>query len=118
MTMQAEPADVDLLRNRELVQLAIGQHQVIFAFDKDVALSVEGHFTYTSAAEAVAWRPGQPRAAAKAVSLLGTTVLTAEQTDEADLRLTFSNGGCLIVTKSTHGFESYQVTTKDLSIVV
>jgi len=117
MTMQPGPAAIDVLLDRELVQLAIGQYEVIFAFDKDVTLSIESQFSYTSAAETVDWRPGQPRAAAKAVGLLGTTVVTAERKDEDDLRLTFSNGDRLIVTKSTDRFESYQVTAKDLTVV-
>ena len=101
-----------------MVQLAIGSYQVIFGFDEQGAVSVEGQFVYISSSEVVEWRPGEIYAAAKAVSLLGHRVASAQQTAEGDLRILFTNGDILAIAKVSGGFESYQVTGKGATIVV
>jgi len=112
--------DVDLsfLTGREVVQVAIGMYQVIFAFDEDVSISVEGAFTYSDRARETVWKPTSPDAAASAVVLLGTKVEQAKGEENGTLTLTFSNGGCLTIPDSSREYESYQITRPGETIVV
>ena len=109
----------DLLRHREVIQIAIGAHQVIFRFDRDVEISVEGHFNYVhNSVGAVDWYPRATQVAATTVELLGSNVLDAQKVDDDSLQLFFSNGDLLTITRPDQNFESYQVTGKGVGIIV
>jgi len=112
--------DVDLsfLNGRELIQVAIGMYQVIFAFDEDVTISIEGMFTYSDGARETVWKPATPDAATSALALLGTKVEQTEGEENGTLTLTFSNGGRLTIPDSSQEYESYQITRPGETIVV
>jgi hypothetical protein len=54
--------DLSFLTGRELIQVAIGLHQVRFGFDDDVAVSVEAEFHYFDGRDEWIWRQ-EPSAA-------------------------------------------------------
>jgi hypothetical protein len=110
--------DLSFLRNRELIQVAIGLHQVIFAFDDDVTISVEGQFEHVSPMGSTEWRPGASELAANAVKLLGATVKSVVGQENGTLELAFSNGNCLIVRDVSSDYESYQITRRGQTIIV
>jgi hypothetical protein len=110
--------DLNFLNGRELIQVAIGMHQVIFAFDEDVAISVEGEFTYSNGKNTVVWKPGTPDAAATTVALLGTRIESTEGHQNGTLALTFSGGNRLTIPDSSREYESYQITRPGETIVV
>lgn len=64
--------DLSFLIDREVIQVAIGINQVIFAFDEDVTVSVEGQFEYSAAVGSVQWKPGAIHVAARSVGLLAS----------------------------------------------
>jgi hypothetical protein len=114
----ADTKVADLLRHREVIQIAIGVYQVIFCFDKDVEVSVEGHFNYVHNSVAVDWYPQAIQVAAMTVELLGSNVLDVQKVDDDGLRLSFSNGDLLTITRPNQNFESYQVTGTGVGIIV
>ena len=69
-----ENVNLSFLNGRELVQVRIGLYQVIFNFDEDVAISVEGEFRYLDGQDEWKWRPESPwhPVAARTVAPLGT----------------------------------------------
>ena len=75
--------DLSFLNGREVIQVAIGIHQVQFGFDEDVRISVEGGFCYSDGLEAsvrsyVAGNTRIPRnfAASQLANLAGRTAAT------------------------------------------
>ena len=111
--------DLSFLCQRELIQVAIGIHDVIFAFERDVTIGVQGHFKYVSKDVSVDWKPpGAQRAAAETVRLLGAVVNGVHGSEDGTLELTFSNGDRLTITDANKEYESYQVTRPGETIVV
>jgi len=113
-----ENTDLTFLKGREVIQVAIGKDQVIFAFDEDVTISVEGQFEYADKASSSEWRPGSSQVAASAVSLLGTTVESVHGQADGTLKMTFSNGDRLVIRDVSSEYESYQITRPGQTIVV
>lgn len=112
--------DIDLtfLIRREIIQVAIGMYQVLFNFDEDTSIAVEGRFEYTTNASTVEWRPGNPLAACSAVKLLSARIEAVEPLQNGTLRLTFSNGDCLAIYDVSAEYESYQISRMGETIVV
>ncbi|MGH9788250.1 MAG: DUF6188 family protein [Candidatus Acidiferrales bacterium] len=110
--------NLSFLAGRELIQVAIGQYQTVFAFDRGVAISIEGRFIYASRSEQVEWRPGASHAAAKAVALLGSIVDNFVAEEDGTLKLFFSNGDQLRVLDDSSEYESYQITAPGITIAV
>jgi Family of unknown function (DUF6188) len=112
--------DLSFLNGRELTHVTIGVHQVIFGFDEDVAIAIEGEFSYFNGQDALIWKPdpGSPHIAACTVALLGATIKGFESHENGTLALTFSNGHRLTIPDSSKEFESYQITRPGVTIVV
>jgi len=112
--------DLTFLNGRELIQLAVGLYQVIFRFDEDVAVSVEGEFRYFDGQAEWIWRPepGSSLIAARTVALLGATIESLESNANGTLALTFSCGHRLTLADSSREYESYQITRPGETIVV
>jgi hypothetical protein len=110
--------DLTFLQGRELIQLAIGKHQVIFNFDEDVSVSVEGRFEYTSRSGSSEWQPGGLIVAASAVHLLGERIVGVQGREDGTLKLTFSNDDCLLILDTSTEYESYQISRRGEIIVV
>lgn len=109
--------DLQFLKSREVIQVAIGIYQVIFAFDDDVTISVEGRFEYISSSGACEWRPGASHVAATTVNLLGKTVKAVQGQEDGTLELVFSNGDRLVIRDANKEYESYQITRRGETIV-
>jgi hypothetical protein len=110
--------DLAFLKGREIIQIAIGVHQVIFAFDDDVTISVENHFQYLFNDGSSEWRPGAKHVAAKTVQLLGSVVEEVLGQENGTLELTFSNGDRLVITDENKNCEAYNITRRGQTIVV
>jgi hypothetical protein len=110
--------DLTFLRGREVVQLAIGMHQVIFNFDEDISISIEGAFEYSSHASCSVWRPGAPLIAAATVNLLTTRVEAVDGHEDGTLDLKFSNGDRLLIRDTSREYESFQISRRGGIIVV
>ncbi len=110
--------DLTFLSNREVIQVAIGKYQVIFAFDEEVNISVEGMFDYSEGATASRWLPGSSQAATSAIGLLGARIESVRAQEDGTLELVFSNGAHLVLRDVNSEYESYQSTRRGETIVV
>jgi hypothetical protein len=109
--------DLSFLRGREVIQIAVGLFQVVFAFDEQVSISVESEFRFSSTDSCV-WQPGAPQAAAPTLRLLGVRVEEVRGQSDGTLDLIFSNGARLTILDSSKEFESYNITRPGQTIVV
>ena len=112
--------DLSFLNGREVVQVAIGIHQIQFGFDEDVMIYVESQFTYFAGEEECIWKPepGAAQIASRTVSLLGAKIQSFEGQENGTLTLVFSNGHRLTIPDSSKEYESYQITRPGVTIVV
>lgn len=112
--------DLSFLNGRELIQIAIGLHHISFRFDEEVAISVEGEFTYFDGQTECVWESEASAAqiAARTVSLLGATIQNFEAHEDGTLILTFSNGQRLTIVDNSKQYESYDITLPGRTIVV
>ncbi len=112
--------DLSFLNDREVCQVAAGVYQVTFGFDEDVAISVQGQFSYFDGTNESVWQPdpGYAQIAAKTVALLGATIESVESHENGTLGLTFSNGHRLTIRDSSKEYESYDITRPGQTIVV
>jgi hypothetical protein len=72
--------DVDLsfLRNREVIQVAVGLHQIVFAFDGEINVSVEGKCELRSSSRSTVWLREPSGDAASMLGLLGQTAVDVQ----------------------------------------
>jgi hypothetical protein len=110
--------DLSFLKGREILQVAIGIHDVQFVFDKDVKISITGLFRCICRAATSEWQPGAPQAAAPALRLLGATVEQVHGQRDGTLELKLSTGDRLMVLDNSKEFESYTITRPGETIVV
>jgi hypothetical protein len=110
--------DLTFLQGRELIQVAIGMYQVIFNFDGDVSISIEGQFEHTSKVNSSEWRPGNPAMAVTTVNLLSAKVEAVHGQEDGTLKLTFSNGDRLVIRDASTEYESYQISRRGETIIV
>jgi hypothetical protein len=101
-----ENLDLSFLKGREVIQVAIGIHQVTFAFDEGVTISVEGQFEYVSVSGSVEWQPGASHLACNAVGLLSSKVQTVNSQADGMIELCFSNGNRLVLRDVNRNHES------------
>ncbi len=112
--------DLSFLSGREVTQVAIGVYQIQFHFDEDVAIYVEGEFSYFDGKDELHWKPepGTSNTAGRTAALLATTIDRFEAHEDGTLRLFFSNGHQLTIADSSNEYESYQITCPGRYIVV
>ena len=100
-----------IFEGRELIQLQVGVYQLLFAFEGDVALSVESTVHFEVEAHNGEWLPENPQSAASLTAFVGKKVERVEEGSGNDLRLIFLEGGTLAVSgKAAYG-EAYQITS-------
>ena len=111
--------DLSFLIGREIIQIAIGQFQIIFNFDESVSISVESEFRLVSPdGDVSTWQPRVPEAAAVALRLLGLKVKNVSGQTNGTLTLTFSSGDILTILDSSKEYASYDITCPGTTIVV
>jgi hypothetical protein len=104
------PADVDLhfLVGLELIQVCVGESQVILNFDRATSISLECPFELN----------GQIVQAPELLPLVSHRVTNADAIRPSRVTLTFSNGCSLAFEDSCPEFESYQISSPDRMIIV
>ena len=112
--------DLQFLKGRELEQIAIGLYQVIFSFDENVAISVEGQFKFFDGSREWIWKqePNCTEAAAKTVALLGQNIERFEAHEDGTLILSFGSNKRLTILDSSKEYQSYDITRPGQTIVV
>ncbi|HWA94406.1 MAG TPA: DUF6188 family protein [Terracidiphilus sp.] len=115
-----EDVDLEFLDGRELIQLCVGVHQLIFNFDELVTISVEGKFSYfDSDHEAVLQpTPQTSTSIARTAALLGSSIKKYTSAADGTLILEFSNQHRLTLFDSDPRFEAYTIKSPGRTIVV
>ena len=109
--------DLTFLEGKELIQICIGQHQVILRYTDDVYISIEGNFELLSQDES-GYERTLPELASSLVVLLGAKVSETEIGDNGALDLHFSNHEILRLYDSNDNSESYEIGSPNFTIVV
>lgn len=112
--------DLNFLSGREIEQIAIGSHEIIFAFDEDVSVTVYSEFRFFDGQDEYIWtpEPAGPQIAARTLSLLGAVIQNFKGRQDGTLLLAFSNGQRLIILDSSKEHESYDIARPGSTIVV
>ncbi|MCD4825461.1 MAG: DUF6188 family protein [Phycisphaerae bacterium] len=118
--MYGIPQDVKMsvLVGKEVAQLCIGLYQVQVNFDDETSISIEGRFNHLTNV-AMEFQSNQLASTAKTmVSLLGTKIVAVEREDADTMLFSFSNGESLRLFDSNQDCESFQITGRDIEIIV
>ena len=118
-TVHGLPKDVDLsfFEGKRLIQVCIGEYQVIFHFDDDVSLAVEVSIRHSSQDSEYVFRDFK-RDRAELPRLLSEVVTAVSTGAKSTLTLTFSNGDSIEVADENEHYESYQITHKGTTVAV
>jgi hypothetical protein len=113
-------ADIKLgfLCGRELVQIAVGQFQLILKFDADISISVEGDFDHMRNGKSQLEAESLPEAAASLLRLLGANITHVENRGIGDIYMHFSTGEVVSVSDSNSDTESYEILGPGVHIIV
>lgn len=96
----------EILAGHALMQICVGEYQVVMNFDGDVSVAVETELSTPSAD----WRRGlaPPDAGSRLIPFLGRSVAKAS-IEEGDLVIEFERGGSVKVRVADDGYESCQI---------
>ena len=109
--MHGLPSDLDLdfIVHASLLQVCVGQNEVILRFDDEISITIESRFLIRDPQGHEATFEDAPRGAASLVSLLADSVIGVSGEEDGTLRLSFTKGGILEVYDSSKEYESYQI---------
>jgi hypothetical protein len=120
--MYGLPKNIDLnfLKGREVVQVAIGVFQIQFGFDEDAIIYAHSQFTLFDGHKDWTWtpEPSKVRVATRALRLLGAIVENVQAHEDGTLILSFSNGNILTLIDNSMEYESYDITRRGEAIIV
>lgn len=104
--------DFTFFVGRELLQIAVGKHQVIFYFYKDLSISMESDFEWRHEREVARWKIGKESIPQSMpwLKLIGKHVSAIQWLEDQSLKLLFDNSDELTFSKKTEGYESFQIT--------
>jgi hypothetical protein len=120
-TMYGLPDDLDLsfFVGTSLIQLGMGEHQIIFVLHPDVRLSVGSRMRLANLdGDVVAIDEDYRETAGVLLPLISHDVQSASRTSSGALRLEWSNDAALEVDDDSDQYESYTITHGDRLIVV
>lgn len=109
--MYGLPSDLDLgfIVGSTLLQVCIGQNEVILRFDMEISITIESRFLVRDPSGHEAVFESAPRGAASLVNLLAESVVGVNGDEDGTLRLSFGKGGILEVYDASKEYESYQI---------
>lgn len=109
--------DVSYLAGQQLLQLAVGENEIILNFENASLTAMTGfdvvfHDTTTT------WVPGNPETARSALSLVGQTIAEVRVSSEALLIITFIRGAAIHLKDDSDQFESFTISHEGSTLVV
>lgn len=111
--------NLEFLIGRELIQISIGTHQVMMAFDRDVHITIEGlcelSFDRGAPTEIHASAPNETR---QLTQLVGARIDNAVNHGDGNIGLKFSNGIMVRIFDSNKTFESYQIEGPGIESII
>jgi hypothetical protein len=114
--MTEDRPEPDVLAGRTLIQVCIGEHQVIMHFDREFSVSVETKLLAPPADGARADWLGPPMAGSALLAFLGQSVEDARIDENGDLVLSFESGP-LYVRRIPSGGESFQISGPGVDLI-
>ena len=114
----AKTIDLSCLKEKELIQIAVGVHQVQFHFDADICISVENTFFHYWKEESWRWNSGDVLGASSVLALIGNKVTDISVSSPDTLWLDFSNEHRLAILDDSRQYESFTITWPGTTIVV
>jgi cytoskeletal protein RodZ len=118
--MYGLPANLDLsfLHGRVLLQLCVGQNEVILNFDQDVSITVTSSIAFTFADGTYRHYTDWKEAAHTASALLGHQITSAKRKDGGTLCVKFDVDWWIEVFDDSQHYESYSIQNGRQLIVV
>lgn len=118
--MYGLPVDFDpaVLRGEELVQVCVGQSDLILNFEPRLSILVTSAVAYAPAGGRPVTFASFPEAGRELLALLGDTVDTVSLLNGRTLQLHFRTGASLAIVDDSDRFESYTIKRGDRLIVV
>lgn len=124
--------DLSFLAGIELLEIRVGRYQVRLEFENLVAISIRGllfvssvdgggHAPPISCSEGLAKAMGNASVCstmARLIQLLGHRVDAIKRTRDGTLILSFEHSGRVTILDSNCGFESYEISHGDRTIIV
>ncbi|MDH5459217.1 MAG: DUF6188 family protein [Nitrospinota bacterium] len=110
--------DLSFLIERQLEQVAIGLHQVQLNFDQDVSISLECKFDHTSNGKSLITSENLPSSASSLLQLIGSKLIRVENHGNGDIEITFSDQNIVKIFDSNKSFESYQISSPSINLII
>lgn len=110
--MQAS-TDLSFLKNREVLQVAVGTFQTLLHLDGDVTLTLEGDCEVGTKRYGPGVETGRVL-----LDFIGGTVADVGVVNERHLQMTFRDGRTLTLVESDEPAESYSIAGPGITIVV
>ena len=110
--------DFSFLKDATLVQVAIGENEVILRFYPQCSIMIASSVSIYAPGEPEALLEDARQIGISLLPILGTDIAGASAIPPGTLRLTWRSGHTLDVLDSWRDYESYTVTTGDRVIVV
>jgi hypothetical protein len=111
--------DLSFLYEKELLQVCVGEVQIILRFDGDITLYMECDFEhFPKHGQVLLGDSSKPISSSSLLTLLGSSVKGADNIGEGGIELFFSNGDKVRIYDSNEGTESYHITFPEGRIVV
>ena len=95
------------LHGLELVQVCVGQHQIILNFEKDASVTLECDYEVNGAVGDVL----------AVLSLLGKSATNVNGDSTGKVEISFTNGSVVVLIPRMDGMESYQMAAPGKFIV-
>ena len=118
--MYGLPKDLDLsfLKDAILLQVCIGENEVILNFDKGISITIESRFCFRSTSGNESIFEDAPSSAAFLVELLSDSITDVLGHLDGTLRLSFDTGETLSIYDDNAEYESYLIKHGEIVIVV
>jgi len=118
--MYGLPADLDLglFREKTLIQVCIGMHDLILNFDGGVSVSIGSSIGLATTDGAYQKYKNLLESAVGVVALLGRTVMSSTADADGTLSLQFSGGARVDIYDDSKQHESYTIINGDRMFVI
>jgi hypothetical protein len=111
--------DLSFFSEKELLQVCVGEYQIILKFDGSIQLSLECIFEHVlKDGQVLLGDSSKPISSSSLMTLLGSSVKRADNIGEGNIELLFLNGDKIRIYDSNDGTESYNITFPEGRIVV
>jgi len=114
-----QQVDLSFLSDRKLLQVCVGEFQVILRFDGDTTITLECAFGYTpKSGQKLLGVPSSQNSAACLLGLVGLQVMHVNNLGNGNLEIVLTNRDRVEIYDSNADTESYQISSPRGMIIV